>query len=51
MANNLKTLDGREQDRQWLLAYQAWSHPTLRSCGQSFLAALKQQKFKFLKKL
>lgn len=48
-ANNLKGLDGRDQDAFWLLIYQVWSEADLRGQGQTFLADLKKQGFEFFK--
>jgi hypothetical protein len=45
---NLKRLDQRSQDRQWLLIYQTWSEASLNGCGHLFLGHLKKNKFKFL---
>lgn len=43
----LKSKSKREQDRQWLLIYQAWTINELRGCGQEFLAKLKERNFSF----
>ena len=43
----LKTDDGRERDRQWLLIYQTWSIAELAGNGQGFLAKLKSKGFEF----
>ena len=46
-AELLKTDDGRERDRQWLLIYQTWSIAELKGYGQGFLAKLKSNGFEF----
>lgn len=48
-ANDLKGLDGCDQDAFWLLIYQVWSEADLRDEGQTFLADLKKQGFDFFK--
>ena len=47
-ANEIKTADSREKDKNWLLIYQLWSVKDLKDNGQSFLAELKAKDFKFL---
>ena len=44
----LKGMERREQDRFWLLIYEMWSEATLRGNGQTFLADLKQRRFRFI---
>src|SRR5690606_27351093 len=39
-ANELKSADQREKDKQWLLIYQVWSIKDLKGNGQGFLADL-----------
>lgn len=46
-ATLLKTDDGRERDRHWLLIYQTWSMSELKGNGQGFLAELKGKGFEF----
>ncbi len=48
-AEKLKAMDSREQDRFWLLIYQAWREATLRKEGQTFLADLKRERFNFVR--
>ncbi len=47
-ANEIKTTDSREKDKNWLLIYQLWSVKDLKGNGQAFLAELKTKDFKFL---
>jgi Reverse transcriptase (RNA-dependent DNA polymerase) len=47
-ANEIKTADSREKDKNWLLIYQLWSVKDLKGNGQAFLADLKTKDFKFL---
>jgi hypothetical protein len=47
-ANEIKTADSREKDKNWLLIYQLWSVKDLEGNGQAFLADLKAKDFKFL---
>lgn len=46
-ANELKSADQREKDKQWLLIYQVWSIKDLKGNGQGFLADLKGINFQF----
>ncbi len=46
-ANEIKTTDSREKDKNWLLIYQLWSVKDLKGNGQAFLAELKTKDFKF----
>lgn len=46
-ANELKSADQREKDKQWLLIYQVWSIKDLIGNGQGFLADLKSINFQF----
>ena len=46
-AELLKTDDGREQDKHWLLIYQTWTIAELKGNRQGFLAKLKGQGFEF----
>ncbi|WP_288843198.1 antiviral reverse transcriptase Drt4 [uncultured Deefgea sp.] len=46
-ANELKTADQRDKDKQWLLIYQVWSKKELQGNGQGFLAELKDKGFQF----
>lgn len=47
--NEIKKLDAREKDRNWLLIYQLWSEADLKGNGQGFLSALKKAGFSFLR--
>ena len=47
-AQNLKSADKRDQDKQWLLIYQVWSVDELKVETQPFLAHLKEQSFNFI---
>lgn len=46
-ANELKSADQRDKDKQWLLIYQVWSIKDLKGNGQGFLADLKGINFQF----
>ena len=46
-ADELKTAEPRERDKQWLLIYQVWSVSELKKRGQGFLGELKSKDFKF----
>ena len=46
--NRLKGMERREQDRFWLLIYEMWNEATLCGDGQTFLADLKQHRFRFI---
>lgn len=46
-ALELKNLDHREHDKQWLFIYHFWSVSDLTGKGQTFLAKLKAQNFEF----
>jgi len=46
-ANELKTADQRDKDKQWLLIYQVWTKKELNGNGQVFLADLKEKGFQF----
>ena len=46
--DRLKGMEKRDQDRFWLLIYEMWSEATLRGNGQTFLADLKQSRFRFI---
>lgn len=47
-ATEIKKLDTREKDRNWLLIYQLWSEAELKGNGQGFLSTLKKAEFSFL---
>lgn len=47
-ATEIKSLDKRERDKQWLLIYQLWSAKELKDNAQAFLSELKAKDFKFL---
>ena len=46
-ALELKKLDHREHDKQWLFVYYLWNESDLRGKGQNFLAKLKSKNFEF----
>lgn len=46
-AHELKGLDIRDKDKQWLFIYQQWTQLELENNGQKFLAELKGQGFNF----
>jgi hypothetical protein len=47
-ANEIKTSDKRDKDKQWLFIYQTWTVDDLKGNGQEFLADLKLRGFEFL---
>jgi Reverse transcriptase (RNA-dependent DNA polymerase) len=47
-ASQLKSAGQRDQDRNWLLIYQAWTEAELTGNGQAFLSMLKKAQFQFL---
>ena len=48
VTTKLKKAGPRDIDRNWLLVYQTWNEEELNGKGQSFLALLKKENFKFL---
>lgn len=46
-SQELKKLDHREHDKQWLFIYYLWTEADLKGKGQDFLAKLKNKKFEF----